>query len=33
MADGWSESKASLVIQNVTLLIINAIRFGDGFRV
>jgi hypothetical protein len=25
MADGWPEAKASLVIQNVILLVINAI--------
>jgi hypothetical protein len=32
LADGWRESKASLVIQNVILLLINALGSGAGFR-
>ena len=31
MVDGWFESKASLVIQNVILLLINAIGVGRWF--
>ena len=31
MADGWLETKTSLVIQNVILLLINAIGVGRWF--
>jgi hypothetical protein len=30
MADGWSESKSSLMIQNASLLIINILGSGAG---
>ena len=32
MIDGWLESKASLVIQNGVVLLINVLGSGAGFR-